>query len=152
MVFRVVVFFFFLLSLFVAKQLAAEKERIDVAERQAEKELLDQQQQMLHQQQQMMMLSQQMNEKFAQLSRLREQRKQVNVRGEQMLRKGAQSLDDLDEIERQESEFLSSIQGVDFSSSDFLFDPSLGANLEFLGSNLPSSSGGTALPPSSSSG
>lgn len=92
-----------------AERLAAEKERIDAEERQTEQELL------LHQQK-MMELTQSMNESFARLSRLREQRQQINVRGEQMLRKGAQSLDELDDMERAESEAVVDVQlngGVD---------------------------------------
>jgi hypothetical protein len=95
--------------IFVAERLAAEKERIDAEERQTE-------QQLLQNQQRMMELTQSMNESFARLSRLREQRQQINVRGEQMLRRGAQSLDELDDIERAESEAVTDVQlngGVD---------------------------------------
>lgn len=63
-----------------------------------------------------MLLSQSMNESFARLSRLREQRQQISVRGEQMLRRGAQSLDELDDLERAESEAVADVQlndGVD---------------------------------------
>lgn len=97
------------LTVIVAERLAAEKERIDAEERQTEQQLL------LHQQK-MMELTQSMNESFARLSRLREQRQQINVRGEQMLRRGAQSLDELDDIERAESEAVVDVQlngGVD---------------------------------------
>lgn len=100
----------------LAQRLAAEKERLDAAERQAERELLEQQQKLIEYQQQSMLLSQQMNESFARLSRLREQRQQVNVRGEQMLRRGAESLDELDDMERAESEAVIDVQlngGVD---------------------------------------
>lgn len=94
---------------FAAQRLAAEKERVDAEERQTEQELLQQQQQV-------MLLTQQMNEKFARLARLREQRKQINIRGERMLRRGARSLDELDEMERAESEAVIDVQasgGVD---------------------------------------
>jgi hypothetical protein len=71
-----------------------------------------QQQRLVEYQQQTMLLSQSMNESFARLSRLREQRQQINVRGEQMLRRGAQSLDELDELERAESEAVIDVQAI----------------------------------------
>lgn len=88
-----------------AQQLATEKERLDAEERQTEQELFQQQQQM-------MLLTQQMNERFSRLARLREQRKQIDVRGEQMLRRGARSLDELDEAERAESEAIIDVQAA----------------------------------------
>jgi hypothetical protein len=86
---------------------------LDAEERQAEQELLQQQQKLIEYQQQSMLLSQSMNESFARLSRLREQRQQINVRGEQMLRRGAQSLDELDDIERAESGVVADVQPND---------------------------------------
>lgn len=53
-----------------------------------------------------------MNERFSRLARLREQRKQIDVRGEQMLRRGARSLDELDEAERAESEAIIDVQAA----------------------------------------
>ncbi|KAL7903698.1 hypothetical protein GGI35DRAFT_485126 [Trichoderma velutinum] len=72
-----------------------------------------------------------MNESIARLSRLREQRQQMTVRGEQMLRRGAQSPDELDDLERAESEAV--VDGQLNGGVDVIDWNTVLANLAVLG-------------------
>ena len=83
---------------FLATRLIKEKRRIEREEDATEAELLA--------------LQQQMNEKFARLTRLRRQKKSIVSRGHEMIRKGLQSLDDLEEADRMESEAVIDVQAL----------------------------------------
>lgn len=88
-IFPLVMLPFLLISL-VASRITAEKRRLESEEDAAEERLLRAQAEM--------------NQALAKLSRLRRQKRQLQKRGLEMLRKGKGSLDELEESDRQESE------------------------------------------------
>ena len=100
-------FWFFFGSLFpdfvLANRLVAEKRRIEKEEELAEEELLELQRQMS-------VLHQSVNERFARLARLRQQKRLVKTKGVDMIRRGLKSLDELEEVERCESEAVIDVQ------------------------------------------
>lgn len=82
----------------VAARLISEKRRLEKQEDETEAELLA--------------LQQQLVEKISKLTRLRRQKKKVISRGHAMVRRGFQSLDELEEAEREESEVVVDVQAL----------------------------------------
>ncbi|EXK43533.1 hypothetical protein FOXG_18863 [Fusarium oxysporum f. sp. lycopersici 4287] len=78
------------ISLTEADCLVQAKKRIEAAEEATEEELLD--------------LQRRLNERLSRLIRLRRQKRHIETRRQEMLEKGFQSIDELEESERQESE------------------------------------------------
>jgi hypothetical protein len=92
-------FFGFLTGLIgVAARLISEKRRLEKQEDETEAELLA--------------LQQQLVEKISKLTRLRRLKKKVISRGHAMVRRGFQSLDELEEAEREESEVVVDVQAL----------------------------------------
>lgn len=84
------------LTFFSASRLIAEKRRLEVEEEKAEEELIA--------------LQQQVNERLSRLMRLRRQKKQIHERGAEMVRRGLNSLDELEESDRHEAEVVVAAQ------------------------------------------
>lgn len=76
----------------------SEKRRLEKQEDETEAELL--------------VLQQQLVEKISKLTRLRRQKKKVVSRGHAMVRRGFQSLDELEAAEREESEAVVDVQAL----------------------------------------
>lgn len=97
----------------------AEKRRLELEEEKAEEELIA--------------LQQQMNERLSRLMRLRRQKKQIHERGVEMVRRGLNSLDELEESDRREAEAV--VDAQSFGAVDVI---DWSAVLDFDVGSLPS--------------
>lgn len=89
---------FLLMSVLVVGRIISESKRLDQEEERAEEQMLKAQAEL--------------NEALARLARLRRQKRQLVTKGQQMTRLGLQSLDELEEEERRESEAVIDAQSL----------------------------------------
>ncbi|KAF4463894.1 hypothetical protein FALBO_9279 [Fusarium albosuccineum] len=127
------------LSVAAARKVAAEKRRLEQAEEEAEEELVVLQAESSR-------IHNEMNAKFAKITRLRRQRRQVESKGQDMIRRGLNSMDELERAERDEEAALEqSISEGTFRDWSAIAEESEWAALglgDFLDSSLGGSSSG----------
>jgi hypothetical protein len=88
----------FVLTVFVVNRIIAEKRRLEKEEADAEASLLE--------------AHQLVTERLARLSRLRRQRETIVSKGQEMVRRGVRSLDELEGLEKAEAEAVVDVQAV----------------------------------------
>lgn len=102
----------------IANRIIAEKRRIEREEEATEEALL-------RSREALEAAQKEIADSLDRLARLRKQRNQVISRGEELVRRGARSLDELDAVERADSEAVVAVQSlvhtdlIDWSSLDF---------------------------------
>ena len=119
-----------------AQTLIREKRRLEREEDEAEGELLRTQQQF---DAELSRLQQQLNERVARLARLRRQRKAVISRGQEMIRRGLRSLDELEEADRSKSGAAIDVQlsgGVDVLDWNAIFPDEVSSSVDTASTTL----------------
>ncbi|TPX17587.1 uncharacterized protein E0L32_012121 [Thyridium curvatum] len=121
-----------------ASRLLSEKRRLEAAEKTTEAELLEAQRLL--------------NEKLARLMRLRMQKESLISRGKEMVRRGLEDLDALDEVERRESDAVLEVQSsggfdvIDWGTVG-LGGGQLLTGLDFAGETVEASAGNASSVP-----
>lgn len=140
-------------DLFLVSRIVAEAKRIDAEEEVAENDFRERRRLMAEKQELLRRAQQDLDESLARLDRLRKQKRQIFSKGREMTVRAARDLDELEELDRRDSEVATSVQSlggfgvidwsaVDLSSLDsVLVDPGSGGDTAEV---LAGSSGGAS--------